>query len=243
MSSASRRRRRTRSSCRRQCPTSGRASLDLMMPTWSPGYYRVEDYAANVRDVSAATLDGQPLAVEKTNGNHWRVDTRGERVVKLSYRVFCNQRTVTTNYVDADYGVFNGAPTFITLAENARRPHDVRIELPPGWTAAMTGLDDAPGGRAESSFAPPTTRCWWIRRSWRGSWASERSRWRARSTSWSAPATPRGGTAIGRRAICGRSSRRTTASGAFCRTRNTCSCCCSGPAAAGSNIATRISRR
>jgi len=23
-------------------PTSGRASLDLMMPTWSPGYYRVE---------------------------------------------------------------------------------------------------------------------------------------------------------------------------------------------------------
>jgi predicted metalloprotease with PDZ domain len=128
-------------------PASGRASLDLMMPTWSPGYYRVEDYAANVRDVIAETLDGQPLAVEKTNRNHWRVGTRGERAVKLSYRVFCHQRTVTTNYVDADYGVFNGAPTFITLAENAKRPHDVRIELPPGWTAAMTGLDDAPGGR------------------------------------------------------------------------------------------------
>jgi predicted metalloprotease with PDZ domain len=127
-------------------PTSGRASLDLMMPTWSPGYYRVEDYAANVRDVSAETPGGQSLTVAKTNGNHWRVDTRGERVVKLSYRVFCHQRTVTTNYVDADYGVFNGAPTFITLAENARRPHDVQIELPPGWTAAMTGLDDAPGG-------------------------------------------------------------------------------------------------
>ena len=100
-------------------PASGRASLDLMMPTWSPGYYRVEDYAANVRDVIAETLDGQPLVIEKTNANHWRVGTRGERAVKLSYRVFCNQRTVTTNYVDADYGVFNGAPTFITLAENA----------------------------------------------------------------------------------------------------------------------------
>jgi predicted metalloprotease with PDZ domain len=128
-------------------PASGQSSLDLMMPTWSPGYYRVEDYTANVRDISAETPDGQPLVVEKTNGNHWRVGTRGERFVKLSYRVFCNQRSVTTNYVDADYGVFNGAPTFITLAENARRPHDVRIELPPGWTAAMTGLDDAPGGR------------------------------------------------------------------------------------------------
>jgi predicted metalloprotease with PDZ domain len=127
-------------------PTSGGPSLDLMMPTWSPGYYRVEDYAANVRDLSAATRDGQPLVVEKTNGNHWRVDTRGELIVKLSYRVFCNQRSVTTNYVDADYGVFNGAPTFITIAENARRPHDVLIELPAGWTSAMTGLDDAPRG-------------------------------------------------------------------------------------------------
>jgi predicted metalloprotease with PDZ domain len=134
-------------------PASGRLSLDLMMPKWSPGYYRVEDYAANVHDVSAETPDGQPLVVEKTNGNHWRVGTRGERLVKLSYRVFCNQRTVTTNYVDADYGVFNGAPTFITLAENARRPHDVQIELPPGWTAAMTGLDGAPGGRPNQFHA------------------------------------------------------------------------------------------
>jgi hypothetical protein len=39
--------------------TSGRTSLDLMMPTWSPGYCRVEDYAANVRDVTAEMLDGQ----------------------------------------------------------------------------------------------------------------------------------------------------------------------------------------
>jgi predicted metalloprotease with PDZ domain len=128
-------------------PASGRSSLDLMVPTWSPGYYRVEDYAANIHEVSAQTAAGQPLPVEKTNGNHWRVATRGERVVTLSYRVFCNQRSVTTNYVDADYGVFNGAPTFITLAEKARRPHDVEIELAPGWTAAMSGLDGGPGGR------------------------------------------------------------------------------------------------
>ena len=34
-------------------PTSGRRSIDLMMPVWSPGYYRVEDYAANVRELKA----------------------------------------------------------------------------------------------------------------------------------------------------------------------------------------------
>ena len=34
-------------------PTDGRASIDLMMAIWSPGFYKVEDYATRVRDVSA----------------------------------------------------------------------------------------------------------------------------------------------------------------------------------------------
>lgn len=134
-------------------PASG-ATVDLMMPTWSPGYYRVEDYAANVRAFSAASPDGRPLGVEKPAPNRWRIATGGARAVHLTYTVFCFERTVTTNYVDAEYGVFNGAPTFITLAETARRPHDVRFELPPGWTSAMTGLPAAPGGRPHHFRAP-----------------------------------------------------------------------------------------
>ncbi|HEY7291802.1 MAG TPA: hypothetical protein VH583_18330 [Vicinamibacterales bacterium] len=126
-------------------PAAGHRSLDLMMPTWSPGYYRVEDYAANVRDLTAQAPDGATLDVQKTNGNHWTVVTHGAPVVRLAYRVFCHQRSVTTNDVDADYGVFNGAPTFITIAEKIRRRHDVQIELPKDWTAAMTGLDNVAG--------------------------------------------------------------------------------------------------
>src|SRR5262245_3168227 len=128
-------------------PTGGRGSIELMMPIWSPGYYRVEDYAAQVSDVAAKTTDGKTLSIEKTDKNHWRLDTGGAASAQLSYRVFCNQRSVTTNEVTASYAVLNGAPTFITIAERARRPHEVRIELPSGWTRAMTGLADAPGGK------------------------------------------------------------------------------------------------
>src|SRR5262245_940872 len=125
-------------------PTAKRPSIELMMPIWSPGYYRVEDYAAQVSDVAAKSPDGKTLSIEKTDKNHWRLDTGGAASVQLSYRVFCNQRSVTTNEVTASYAVLNGAPTFITIAERARRPHEVRIELPAGWTRAMTGLADAP---------------------------------------------------------------------------------------------------
>ena len=131
-------------------PTGKRPSIELMMPIWSPGYYRVEDYAAQVSDVVAKTPDGQPLSIEKSDKNRWRLDTGGAATAHVSYRVFCNQRSVTTNEVNASYAVLNGAPTFITLAERGRRPHDVRIELPQGWTRAMTGLADAPGGKPNS---------------------------------------------------------------------------------------------
>ena len=69
------------------------------MPVWSPGYYRVEDYAANVRELKATTTAGQPLSVEPTSASHWRVETHGEPSVQLFYQVFCTQRSVTTNEV------------------------------------------------------------------------------------------------------------------------------------------------
>lgn len=123
-------------------PTGGRQTIELMMPVWSPGYYKVEDYAANVRDLTASTLEGAPLRIEQTEKSRWRVETRGSRSIRLSYRVFGNERTVTTNEIVADYAVLNGAPTFITLAEQARRPHDVTISVPAGWQHAMSGLRD-----------------------------------------------------------------------------------------------------
>lgn len=128
-------------------PTESRRSVDLMMPVWSPGYYRVEDYAANVRDLAATTASGEPLTAQRISNNRWRIETGGAPLVKLFYRVYCNQRSVTTNYVDADYAVLNGAPTFITLAEQAQRGHELQMQLPPGWPRPMSGLHtDGPSG-------------------------------------------------------------------------------------------------
>jgi predicted metalloprotease with PDZ domain len=128
-------------------PTGGRTSIEMMMPVWSPGYYRIENYADKVDEVSARTPDGKALTAEKSQKNRWLVSTGGAPTVVISYRVFCNQRSVTTNNVSSEMGVLNGAPTFMTLVEMARRPHDVRLELPPSWARAMSGLEDAADGQ------------------------------------------------------------------------------------------------
>ncbi len=127
-------------------PTGGRDAIEMMLPIWSPGFYRVEDHASRVLDFSARSLDGTLVDVEHMRPNRWWIHVRGRPAVAVSYRLACAQRSVTTNWVGPGLGVFNGAATFITLVEQARRPHEVRLVLPAPWKQSMTSLDAAPGG-------------------------------------------------------------------------------------------------
>jgi len=133
-------------------PADGLAAVELMMPVWSPGFYRVEDYASRVRELSARAPDGTPLPVEHSRPNRWTVPARGKPFV-LSYQVVCDQRSVTTNWVGDSLAVLNGAPTFLTLVETGARPHDVRLTLPAGWTV-MTALPMAPDSQPAHYRAP-----------------------------------------------------------------------------------------
>src|SRR5262249_17775260 len=125
-------------------PTGKQAALELMMPLWTPGFYRLEDYASRVQGLSARTADGMALQVEPSRKNRWRIQTGGTPAVVVSYKLLCTRRSVTGNYVGDDMMVLNGGPSFLTLVEKAKRPHDIRLELPPQWKRSMTGLDAAP---------------------------------------------------------------------------------------------------
>jgi predicted metalloprotease with PDZ domain len=129
-------------------PTEKKVANELFMPVWSPGFYRVEDYAKNVEAFEARNPDGTKLPVEKTRKNRWRIESGGSAKVVVSYQLKCEGRSVTTNWVDDQLAVLNGAPTFATLVESewARRPHEIKIELAPKWKQSMTALEPASGG-------------------------------------------------------------------------------------------------
>ena len=127
-------------------PTGKRAAIELMMPVWSPGFYRVEDYASRVQSLFACTTDGKTLTVTQPNKNRWRIATNGAASVLVSYKLLCTGRSVTANWVGEDLLVLNGGAAFITLVEQARRPHEIRLELAAKWKRAMSGLEAAPGG-------------------------------------------------------------------------------------------------
>jgi len=127
-------------------PTERRPTIELMMPVWSPGFYRVQDYAKQVEDLRARSTDGEALTVEQTQKNRWQIQTAGGSKIVVSYRLICKQVSVTTNYLGDDLALFNGAATFPTLVEQIRRPHEVRLVLPAQWKQSMTALRPAPDG-------------------------------------------------------------------------------------------------
>src|SRR5512140_1634522 len=95
-------------------PAEGRATVELMMAVWTPGSYLVREYERNVERL-AASADGRPLAVDKTVKNRWTIATGGAREIKVTYRVYAHEMGVRSNWVDADFAMLNGAPTFLTL--------------------------------------------------------------------------------------------------------------------------------
>jgi len=127
-------------------PTGRRADVDLMMAVWTPGSYLVREYARNVEAVTAAGPDGRALDVDKSKKNHWRIVTGGAPSITLKYRLYCREMSVRTNWVESDFAMINGAPTFITLADLAPRPHEVIINPAPAWKRSVTALPEMGGG-------------------------------------------------------------------------------------------------
>ena len=134
-------------------PTEGRPSIELMMAVWTPGSYLIREYERHVEALTAADPARAPLAVEKTRKNRWRVATNGAGTVWVRYRVYAHEMSVRTNWVDDEFALINGAPTFITLVESpSRRRHDVRVVLPRAWTRSLSGMT---AGLGENTYTAP----------------------------------------------------------------------------------------
>lgn len=135
-------------------PTSRQAATELMMPVWTPGSYLVREFAGHVEAVQARDPSGRPLQVEKSRKNRWRVQSGGARAVVLTYRVYAYERQARTNWVEDSFALINGGPTYITLVEQARRPHEVTLELPAAWSQSLTALSPVSDGRPHHYRAP-----------------------------------------------------------------------------------------
>jgi predicted metalloprotease with PDZ domain len=127
--------------------------LQLFMPVWTPGSYLVRDYARHVDQLVAVDDQASRLPIHKNTKSSWVVKKGNAKRVVLTYSVYCNELSVRTNFVDAEFGILNGAATFLTCQGMLGEPHEVEIELPEGWKRSVTSMPKARDGKPHRYLA------------------------------------------------------------------------------------------
>jgi len=122
-------------------------SLDFQMPMWSPGRYAVFDFAKNVQEFHAYSLNCtgrpdapssancvvNPLPFKRLDNQTWRVSTSGSQRLTVSYKVFGNDLSGTFSQLDTRHANFNGGSVFMYIVGHKGDPVKLIIDPPTGW--------------------------------------------------------------------------------------------------------------
>ncbi|HEX4950779.1 MAG TPA: PDZ domain-containing protein [Blastocatellia bacterium] len=122
-------------------------TLELQMPTWTPGSYLQREFARHVQDFAVRDKAGNALPWEKIDKATWRVTTNGANEIRASYRVYAYDLTVRTSHLDASHAYFNGANLFLYVKGALQQPLKLKINAPSGWqiTSPLALAPDADG--------------------------------------------------------------------------------------------------
>ena len=131
----------------------GGGTQDFKMPVWTPGYYRIMDYAKSVKDFRAEDGDGRTLPFAKTAKNIWRVRAGEAPSVVVSYDVYAFTRFVADSYLGDDGGFITPAGVFMHIGGRLQDRVTLTVVPPPDWKHVSTGLDPVPG-RPHTFIAP-----------------------------------------------------------------------------------------
>jgi len=117
--------------------------VDIKMPVWTPGSYLIREYAKNVEGFTT-TANSKPVRSEKIRKNAWRV-YNGDDDLTIHYRVYANELTVRTSFVDVDHGYVTPASMFMFHDALKNQPHRVVVQPYSGWKNVATGLKPVAG--------------------------------------------------------------------------------------------------
>lgn len=118
-------------------------TTDLTLPAWTPGWYTIMPYAANVMRLQAKDAAGNRLVLHAVDKQTWRIETKGNRAITVDYDYLANNLSVNGAELNEQRGYFVGTNLFLYVpGHTTDTPSNVKFEVPAGWRIA-TGLQRA----------------------------------------------------------------------------------------------------
>lgn len=131
----------------------GGAMMDIKMPVWTPGSYKVRDFSRNVQDFTAFDEKGKALVCSKINKNTWQVKgEKGKGKIKVMYTVYAFEPSVRTSYVDNVQAFLHGVSIFMYALGYENKPCEVTFELPETWKEITVALPKVNGAYVAENY-------------------------------------------------------------------------------------------
>ena len=121
-------------------PASDTKFLDVKMPAWRTGYYRILNLANGVRDFDAQS-NGEELRWEKVEKSTWRVylpEDSGE--VTVDYEIYANQLGRRSRHIDDSHAYLDASAVFMYADAWRDKPVSVSLDVPDEWKS-YSGMD------------------------------------------------------------------------------------------------------
>src|SRR5438094_3623536 len=122
-------------------PTTGKDTLFVSLPAWSPGNYEIQNYARYVHGFGAKNAAGEALHWDRADKDTWRVATRRADHVLVDFDYLPDTIDLSVARTGQDLGQVLGTKLFMFEEGQLARPAEVRFRLPAGWqvTTALKG--------------------------------------------------------------------------------------------------------
>lgn len=114
--------------------------LEFHMPVWAPGSYLVREFSKNVESFSAIGEKGNKLEIARNGKNSWVVKAPKGNVV-VTYKVYANELSVRTSFIDADHAYLNGTSVFMFIKNQIPNPCTVEVVPFSKWNVLSVALD------------------------------------------------------------------------------------------------------
>jgi predicted metalloprotease with PDZ domain len=107
--------------------------LDLALPTWTPGWYTVENYFKNVLRFKITDSKGNRIEPQMVRKQTWRVETKGLDSIKVEFDYHAAVLALNQAKITSDFAFFTGTELFLEPVGHRASPSKVRFELPKDW--------------------------------------------------------------------------------------------------------------
>ncbi len=117
----------------------GTSAVQLRMPVWTPGEYRIQNHGRYVRGFRIA---GSAMSPERPDPHTWSVPANGAAPLTVEYELVNAPPGVFTENVDvrSRRAFYNGAATFAFVSGRTREPVGLAVTVPRGWPGPVTTL-------------------------------------------------------------------------------------------------------